>query len=65
MSGPSERRGGWRIEFGHTPRRRPGAPGGPRGPRGPLRPTGGGGNGDGDGDGPLRPPLSPQARKLA
>lgn len=65
MSGPSDRRGGWRIEFGTPPRRRPGAPGGPRGPRGPLRPTGGGGNGDGDGDGPLRPPLSPQARKIA
>lgn len=65
MSGPSDRRGGWRIEFGTPPRRRPGAPGGPRGPRGPLRPTGGGGNGDGDGEGPLRPPLSPQARKIA
>ncbi len=65
MTGPSERRGGWRIEFGQNPRRRPGSPGGPRGPRGPLRPTGGGGNGDGDGDGPLRPPLSPRARKIA
>lgn len=65
MSGPSDRRGGWRIEFGTPPRRRPGGPGGPRGPRGPLRPTGGGGNGEGDGDGPLRPPLSPQARKIA
>ncbi|MBJ7472722.1 MAG: hypothetical protein JHD16_15560 [Solirubrobacteraceae bacterium] len=65
MTGPSERRGGWRIEFGQNPRRRPGAPGGPRGPRGPLRPTGGGGNGDGDGEGPIRPPLSPEARRYA
>ncbi|MDQ8047304.1 MAG: hypothetical protein AAGC46_18220 [Solirubrobacteraceae bacterium] len=66
MSGPADRRGGWRIEFG-TGTRRPGAPGGPRGPRGPLRPTGGGGNGDGDGEdpGPLRPPLSARARRIA
>lgn len=68
MSGPADRRGGWRIEFGGG-QRRPGAPGGPGGPRGPLRPTGGGGNGGGgDGDdppGPIRPAFSPQARRIA
>jgi hypothetical protein len=66
MTGPSDRRGGWRIEFGSGGQRRPGGPGGPRGPRGPLRPTGGGGDGDGDDPrGPIRPPLSPRARRIA
>lgn len=66
MSGPADRRGGWRIDFGQGGPRRPGSPGGPRGPRNPLRPTGGGGDGDGDDPrGPIRPPLSPQARKAA
>jgi hypothetical protein len=65
MSGPADRRGGWRIDFG-SGTRRPGTPGGPRGPRGPLRPTGGGGDGDGDEPGgPIRPPLSPEARRYA
>jgi hypothetical protein len=66
MTGPSDRRGGWRIEFGSGGQRRPGGPGGPRGPRGPLRPTGGGGDGDEDDPrGPIRPPLSPRARRIA
>jgi hypothetical protein len=64
MSGPADRRGGWRIEFGQgTPRR--GGGGGPRGPRGPLRPTGGGGDGEGDDPrGPLRPPVSRRAQLI-
>ncbi len=65
MSGPADRRGGWRIDFG-SGTRRPGAPGGPGGPRRPLRPTGGGGDGEGDDPrGPLRPPLTPETRRYA